>query len=94
MVYVIRDIIFIFPSIMLLTEGDNATALDIIAQTSWDKKNLDELVGKYDSDTNNEKVQYCCLESQLTYIRPGLNQCKMLIRYHRTFFDAAVRSVC
>ena len=30
--------------------------LDIIAQNSWDRKNLDELVEKYDSDPNNEKV--------------------------------------
>ncbi|CAB3986629.1 annexin A6-like [Paramuricea clavata] len=38
-----------------IEEGDNATVLDIIAQNSWDKKNLDELVEKYDSDPNNEK---------------------------------------
>ena len=37
-------------------EGDNATVLDIIAQTSWDRKSLDELVKKFDSDPNNEKV--------------------------------------
>lgn len=40
----------------LFIEGDNATALDIIAQASWDRKNLDELVEKYDTDASNEKV--------------------------------------
>ena len=40
----------------LFLEGDSATVLDIIAQASWDGKNLDELVEKYDTDASNEKV--------------------------------------
>jgi hypothetical protein len=42
----------------LFAEGDNATVLDILARTSWDKKNLNELGKKYDDDMDNEKVKY------------------------------------
>ena len=49
-------LIVVWNMLHFFIEGDNATVLDIIAQTSWDRKSLDELVKKFDSDPNNEKV--------------------------------------
>ena len=47
-----------YTTFTLFAEGDNATVLDILARTSWDKKNLNELGKKYDDDMDNEKVKY------------------------------------
>ncbi|XP_028396288.1 uncharacterized protein LOC114520254 isoform X2 [Dendronephthya gigantea] len=38
-----------------IEDGDKSTVLDIIAQTSWEKKGLDELHERYDNDPENEK---------------------------------------